>query len=72
MSTNDVNLATERTRLRDYLKRNNIDPLDEREDLPCGLVRNDIVPIRGSIHIATGRVISRKSIDKLFKKVKFA
>lgn len=60
-----------RRRLREYMARHHIDPRDERPDLPIGLYRTDIVPLRGSAHIASGRVAKKKDIDALFKRLRF-
>lgn len=67
-----TDLDTEMSRLKQTLDEKGIDPCDERTDLPSSLVREDISPIRGSIHISTGRVISRIESDEMFSKVDFA
>lgn len=59
------------SRLKKHLQNKNIDVLDDRNDLPVGLVRNEMVPLRGSIHISSGRVAKRSDIDKKFSKIKF-
>jgi hypothetical protein len=61
---------TNKERLSSHLKKRGIDPYDKREDLPCRLYRNDIAPIRSSVHISIGKTISRSLINKLFKKVR--
>jgi len=38
------------------------------ETLPVGYLHSDKVPIRGSVHIGSGRVISREETDKRLKK----
>lgn len=65
----DMNI---RNRLKEHIKRKKIDPLDERDDLPVGLFKEKTVPIKGNVHIALGRTMSRDEIKKLFKKVRFA
>jgi hypothetical protein len=60
-----------RRRLREYMARHHIDPWDERSDLPIGLNRTDIAPLRGSVHIASGRVAKKNDIDALFKRLRF-
>lgn len=60
-----------RRRLREYMARHHIDPLDERPDLPIGLYRTDIAPLRGSAHIAAGRVMKKQDIEILFKRLRF-
>lgn len=56
-----------RQRLREHMKKHNIDRNDERPDFPVGLVYREAIPVRGSVHLATGRIISRENINKLFK-----
>jgi hypothetical protein len=43
-----------------------LDPDDDR--LPVGIPYVDRVAIRGSVHLSTGRIISRKEINKRFDK----
>lgn len=45
--------------IRKDLKKRGIDPLSTRNDLPVGYSHKHIVPVRGSVHISSGRVISR-------------
>ena len=60
-----------RKRLRAYMNRKNIKPTDERSDLKVDIVRPDVAPVRGSVHISTGRVESRKAVEKRFRTGKF-
>ena len=49
---------------------NRVKPDDtERADLPVGLIHEGILPVSGSVLIATGRVVSRESVDKDLDKV---
>ena len=59
-------------RLEKYLEKNNIDPMDERSDLPMGMSNQDLVPIRGTVHISTGRIVSREEVDRKFKELALA
>tara|TARA_R110001592_G_scaffold344464_1_gene635691 strand:+ start:6166 stop:6366 length:201 start_codon:yes stop_codon:yes gene_type:complete len=59
-------------KLKKHLQNKSINVLDDRNDLPIGLVRNEMVPLRGSIHISSGRIARRSDIDKKFSKIKFA
>jgi hypothetical protein len=58
--------ATTRDKLRVAFK-NQTQPEDK--SLPVGYIHADRVPVRGSVHIGTGRVMSRLAIDRLFKKI---
>jgi len=53
------------------MARHHIDPQDERPDLPIGVYRTDISPLRGSAHIAAGRVAKKQDINILFKRLRF-
>lgn len=59
-------------RLRKHLERKHIDPMDDRKDLSVGLYQVKKVPLKGSVHISSGRVVSRTTIEKKFKKATFA
>jgi hypothetical protein len=41
----------------------------ERTDLPVGVLHEDAITIRGSVHIGTGAVISRETVDKELDRV---
>lgn len=58
-------------RLLKHLEKRGINPSEDRNDLPVGLVRDEIVPLRGSVHISSGNIALRKDVERLFKKVKF-
>jgi hypothetical protein len=53
------------------MERHHIDPVDERSDLPIGLYRPDVAPLRGSAHIAAGKVAKRKKVDAMFRRLRF-
>lgn len=59
-------------RIKGHLVRKNIDPLDDREELSVGLYQSKKVPLKGSVHISSGRTISREDINKLFRRIRFA
>lgn len=60
-----------RQRLREYMKRHDIQPTAERDDLKVKVVRSDIAKVRGSMHIGTGRISTKKEVDKSFRTRKF-
>lgn len=68
----DGKARSQKSSLAEYLKKNNIDPSDNRDDLPCGMIYSELVPIRGSVHISSGRVISREYVDKKIKELAIA
>lgn len=59
-----------RKRLRKYLEKHNIDPLDERNDLNVVVFRQDAVPMRGNILPTTDRIISRDEADQKYKRIR--
>lgn len=65
-----INKST-RKRLRDYMKKHKIERTEERRDLKVKVVRPDIAKVRGSMHIGTGRISTRKDVDKSFRTKKF-
>lgn len=74
MPSNQVKpeFATEtRARLKDYMARHNIDATGDRDDLPIGIYRSDIAPLRGSTHSGSERMVKRWSLDKRFKDLRF-
>jgi len=52
--------------IKRHLRENDIDPLATRDDLPVGVIYPKKVPIRGSVHSSSGKVISRKKINWFF------
>lgn len=66
-----VTKKSTRQRLREYMKRHNIQPTAERNDLKVKVVQSDVVKVRGSMHIGADRISKRKDVDKSFRK-KFA
>lgn len=65
-------LKESRKRLRDYMARHHIAVDNAEKDVPVMLLHTDVVPIRGSVHIATGRTASRTSINRKFRRAKLA
>lgn len=61
-----------RNSLRQHMAQRNILVEDERSDLPVELVDVREIPLRGSVHVADGRTVSRDRINKLFRKARFA
>ncbi len=57
-------------RIREYMQKHGISPADERSDLPTRL-RAELPPIKGSVHIGTGRVATTKWIAERFRKARF-
>ena len=53
-----------RIRIRHYMARHGIDPLDERNDLPVSSPCASLVPVSGNPHIATGRVAKRTNVAR--------
>ena len=64
-----VNSAT-RDRLKAHMRKRDINPLAERNDLPSGFVHEDKIPVSGSVHLTMGRAIEAKIIDKHFNRAK--
>jgi hypothetical protein len=51
--------------LGDKARRNDT----ERADLPVGLIHDDMIPVSGSVLVATRRTISRQAVDRALDKV---
>jgi hypothetical protein len=56
------------TWMDEYMEENNIDPCSETfRNWRCSIERDDVVPVRGSVYISTGRTVSEEEIDQLYK-----
>lgn len=53
-------------RIKRYMRKHNIDPMDERSDLSSKLIRPELVKISGSVHIANGRIAPRWATNLRF------
>lgn len=60
-----------RRRLIEHMQRLGIERYCEPDDLPVEVVSPDAVPVRGSMHLATGNLVSRDVIDRQFRKARF-
>lgn len=60
-----------RQRIRKYMKDNNINPANERGDLPVSFPRAGLVKVSGSAHIASGKVAKRWVTDLRFRLASF-
>ncbi len=66
--------------LQSFLSKKGINPskygdyqdyIEEKEKtLPITLYRQDMIPVRGSIHLALGRIISSKKINDKWNKIR--
>lgn len=59
-------------RLDQHLRNRNIDKNDARKDLPVSLLKPELVPLRGSIHISSSRIAPREYVDRIFSKIRFS
>ncbi len=48
------------------MEKHGIDSINERNDLPVVANNLDLVPIRGSVHIANNRIAKRSSVNFQF------
>lgn len=54
--------------LRENMRERGISRDSDYGDKSLGVVRSDVVPVRGSVHLATGRIASRSDVDKELRK----
>lgn len=54
---------------RDRLRRLGVDLDKDLPDYPSAVLFPDFLPVSGSVQVGMGRVVSKKMIDRRFKKI---